>query len=997
MRHPFGRPSAMNPLLAAWVIVGTMYVLASPIAAAAQAPRTGAIIGRVTDARSGEPIPNVALQIEGSRLGAVAGPDGRYRLTGVPEGQHMLLALRLGFASKRQAVTVGAQDQTIDIVLDVSAVALDQIVVTGTAGATEKRAIGNAVATIDATAELDKSAAPDLSNLLRSRTAGVDIQPTAGRVGAGPSIQIRGPSSIGLSNSPLVYIDGVRVNSATGQGPTGLAGSLGTQGAAVGSRLNDIHPDDNESIEIVKGPAATTIYGTEASNGVIQIITKKGLQSATNQFRATVTEGPMWFRDDAGRIPTNYDKDKSGNIVTWNGVTASADSGHPLFKDGLERHYDMSVSGGRDQSRYFASLGYLNDYGIEPNNSQRSLNSHLNLSTQLGTNTDVTTSLNFVDQSTHLGTDVGASAMLGAIAGHILLFPAAGGFYPNYPAAVPQTLYDNAIGTNRFTGSTTLSNNLRSWFTQRAVLGIDYTANDRRAIEHYAPPNLAVFLPASAATGRIGQTLDRTTMITGDYSGTAKVDLTSALQSSTSVGGQFNNSESNSSFLGGSGFPAPGVEVVSAAATAVASTQSQIVNTTIGGYAQQQFAWRDRFFVVGGLRVDNNSSFGQEFKWVTYPKVNASWVISDEPFWKWASSLNTLRLRAAYGASGRQPSAFSALQTFSPVVGPGGTNAITAGSLGNADLRPERGVEAEYGFEGNAFERLSFSFTYYHKNTSNEIVNQPVSPSSGFSGSQLLNLGRVINHGVELDATYQAVQRRSFGWSINGNLTTIDDKILTNIPTAISNYGNYNIVGYPINGWWARRVVSADRDPNTNLATNIKCDGGAAGAVACTSAPFQYIGTPTPKLTGAIGNTFSIGKSWRFYVLTDFKSGNRELNINDIIRCNALAGAPLCRANYYPLEYSTVTLAEMSGNVSSVGDVDQYVQNASFVKLREVSASYTFPPRFLHIATPVSISVAGRELHTWTKYAGMDPEVAQSEQGTTPPLTHFLVTLHFTW
>ncbi|MGH7618624.1 MAG: SusC/RagA family TonB-linked outer membrane protein [Gemmatimonadaceae bacterium] len=999
MRQSFAPPTRRALLVAAWFALGTMQFLASPSDAAAQATQTAAITGRITDVRTGDPVPNATAQIEGTRLAGVAGPDGRYRIANVPAGARSLIVLRLGYASLRKSVTVVAgQDQTVDFGLQASAVSLDQVVVTGTAGEAEKRSIGNAVSTIDASTELQKSAAPDLTNLLRYRSPGVDIQPVAGRVGAGPSIQIRGPSSIGLGNSPLVYIDGIRVNSSTGLGPAGLSGKLGTQGAAVGSRLNDLNPDDIESIEIVKGPAATTIYGTEASNGVIQVITKKGAGTGSNQVNAQVSAGSMWFQDAANRVGTNYDKDKTGTLVLWNGVTAAQDSGHPLFKTGLERHYDVAVAGGRDQARYRASIGYQNDYGIEPNNSQRAFNAHLNLSTLIGPTTDVSTSLNFVDMSSHLGTDNGESALLASMVGHILVFPASAGYYPNYPVAVPQTLYDNAIGTNRFTGSTTLNNQLTHWFTQRAVLGIDYAANDRRAIEHYAPPDLAKFLPASAATGSITQTLDRTSMITADYSGTAKFDLTSSLNTATSVGGQFNNTEVNTSAIGGSGFPAPGVEVVSATSTPVAATQSATLNTNIGGYVQEQVAWRDLFFLTGGVRVDNNSAFGANFKWVTYPKVSASWVVSDESFWHWSDRINTLRLRAAYGASGRQPSTFSALQTFTPVVGPGGTNAVTAGNLGNSNLRPERSIETELGFEGDAFSRFSFNVTYYNKNTSSEIVNQPVAPSSGFSGSQLVNLGKVHNNGVELDGTFDAIRRRSFTWSINANLTTIHNEIKSNIPTTISNYGQYNIVGYPLGSWWARRAVSVDRDPTTGspIATSVKCDS-VGKAVACGTAPFEYIGTPTPKLTGAVGNTFTIGRSWRFYALVDFKRGHNELNQQELIRCAALIGVPLCRANYYPQEFGTAYLAETVGNVTSVGDVDQYMQNASFTKLREVSATYTLPRRFLGLASPASVTLAGRELHLWTNYRGLDPEIATAEQATTPPLARFIVTLNYAW
>ena len=972
--------------------LGALAVL--PSRAAAQGAQSGTIVGRITDTRTGDAIQSATVQVEATRLGGTTGVDGRFRIANVPAGARTIVVLRLGYASVRRSVTVTAgQEASVEIALQASAVSLDQVVVTGTAGEAEKKSIGNAVATIDASTEVEKSAAPDLANLLRSRAPGVDIQPVAGRIGAGPSIQIRGPSSIGLGNSPLVYIDGVRVNSASGLGPSSAAnGSLGTQGAAVGSRLNDINPDDIESIEIVKGPAATTIYGTEASNGVIQIITKKG--AGSNQLHVQVQDGALWFRDAANRVGTNYAKDASGKIIEWNGIQAAIDSGRPLYHTGLERHYDFSVSGGRDQARYYASAGYLNDYGIEPNNSQRAMNAHLNLSTLIGTNTDVSTSLNFVDMSSHLGTDNGVSVLFASMFGHPLVNPPTGGYYP-YPPAVPQTLYDNAIGTNRFTGSSTVNNQLTTWFTQRAIVGIDYAANDRRAIERFAPPSLAPFL-GTAATGRIGQTIDRTTIITADYSGTAKVDLTRALTSATSVGGQFNNTESNSSFLGGLGFPGPDAEVVSATATASTATQTASLNTNVGGYGQEQLSWRDRLFVVAGLRVDNNSAFGENFKWVTYPKASLSWVISDEPFWRWGNSINTLRLRAAYGASGRQPSTFSALQTFIPVQGPGGTNAVTAGSLGNPDLEPERSVETELGFESNLFNRLGLNFTYYKKNTSNEIVSQAIAPSAGFSGSRLINLGKVENNGIELDGTFQAISRRSFSWSVNGNLTTINNLVKSNIPVTVSNYGTYNIVGYPLNGWWARRVVSADRDPATGQAINIKCDS-AGKATACNVAAFSYLGTSTPKLTGAVGNTFTIGRSLRLYGLVDFKRNYRALNQNELIRCGGLVGKPLCRANYYPQEYDLTYLGETVGNITSLGNIDQYIQDASFVKLREVSATYTLPSRFIGIASPTSLTVAGRELHTWTKYRGLDPEISGFEQATTPPLQRFIVTLNFAW
>src|SRR5262249_37767086 len=235
-----------------------------------------------------------------------------------------------------------------------------------------------------------------------------------------------------------------------------------------------------------------------------------------------------------------------------------------------------------------AELGDGNDYGVEPNIRQRDYTAQENRSPPIGTSPDGSTSLNFIDMSTHLGADVGASALLGAMAGHPLLpgfAPGSFGFYPNYPPAIPQTLYDNATGINRFTGSTTLNNQLTPWFTQRGVLGIDYTDEDDRAIEHFAPPQLATFLSAGNAAGRLGQTLRRTTLFTADYSGTAKAALTSALVSSTSIGGQFNNAEADVSSIGGLGFPAPRVRTRSPAPPPETAAPTPTRNTHAGGAA----------------------------------------------------------------------------------------------------------------------------------------------------------------------------------------------------------------------------------------------------------------------------------------------------------------------------------------------------------------------------------------------------------------------------
>src|SRR5260221_14606118 len=365
-------------------------------------------------------------------------------------------------------------------------------------------------------------------SLIGARAPGVIIAPSTGRLGAGPAIQIRGRSSIGLDNSPILFVDGVRVNNATNAGPVAPAGRLGGQASNVSGRLNDISPDDIESIEIIKGPAASTIYGTEAASGVIQIITKRGAAGNRPQTSLVVEEGSIFLQNAAGRVPTNYDKDAQGNIVAWNGVQSEQDRGTPLYHTGQTRKYNASLSGGREALTYFVSTGYENDFCVEPNNSLRQANFRGNLSVQPAPNVDFTTSLGYTSISSHLGADIGASALLAAVVGHKLLFPNARGFYPNYTPDVPQTLYDNAQGVRRFIGSATLTHRPTDWLSHRLLVVLDETGADRPGIAKLtADPAIVGLIAAAAPGGSIGQTLRDKTDVTSEISAESKADLPS--------------------------------------------------------------------------------------------------------------------------------------------------------------------------------------------------------------------------------------------------------------------------------------------------------------------------------------------------------------------------------------------------------------------------------------------------------------------------------------
>jgi TonB-linked SusC/RagA family outer membrane protein len=985
--------------------------------------QTGTIAGRVMDQRSALPIADARIEIQGTSRTAATDAEGRYRIADVAPGARTVVARRIGYAGQRLSVTVATEGETTaDFSLVPSALTLDEVVVTGTAGAEELRSIGSKVATIDATEALSLSAAPTLGTLLSGRAPGVVVTTSTGRVGAGPAINIRGRSSIGLGNSPLIYIDGVRVDNAVQVGPGG-GGGFSAQGSQIGGRLNDIPPEDIERIEIIKGPAASTIYGTEASSGVIQIITKKGAAGPRPQFSLQMQQGRSWFRDAEGRLPTNYaacnaaailptsptpgcHNQAVGTIVTWNALEQEKARGRPIFRSGGSSLTSGSISGARNDVRYYVSGAFERDKGIEPNNELQQVSMHANLDLALHPTVNVSTSVNYVDLRARLGNDIGASAMFATVFGHSVLFPAARGFSLGFTPEITQEYWDNQQDVSRLTASGRIEHAPLSWLRHRLQMGVDYTGDDSRNLERFIPASVTnPFISATTAGGRIGQILRRGIGLTTDYSATATTRVRGPLSQSGSVGLQVFRKSDDFSFLGGFGFPGEGIETVSGAANPLPSQQTEQVNTTIGMYAQEKLDWRNRLFFTAALRVDNNSAFGEDLKWVTYPKVDASWVVSEEPFWRWTRAVSAFRVRAAYGESGRQPQTFSALRTFSPVQGPGGTNAVTPGSYGNPDLRPERGKEFEGGFDIALFDRVNVDVTYFNKKTTDLIINQAIAPSTGFSGSRPMNLGRVDNQGFEISAASEIFESNSVRWDLQASVATNRDEIkdMGGVPSVISAAGQFNQVGYPILGIYSRRVVSADRDPATNLATNVLCDGGAGQApVACATAPFVFLGTPTPKLSGTVGNTVTLFNNLRLYAMVDFKRGHLILNQNELIRCAFLLGAGMCEENFYPQNFSPLRLAESVGTANPTHIIDQYFEDASFAKLREVSASYTVPKRWVRGASDATISLAARELHTWTGFRGIDPDVNSQgsasgftgNQAVTPPLTRLVATLN---
>jgi TonB-linked SusC/RagA family outer membrane protein len=1002
MRQDLGQVSARSTSALvvpprAWRALVLLALVVAPLGA----QQTRTVTGTVLSAATLTPVQGADVRVQGAAAGVLTDVSGRFRLTNLPSEDVSLLVRRLRYQPFTQVVRAGTSD--VRVLLTEATVQLDQIVVTGTAVGTQQRSIGNAVSSINVNQELERSGVGDVGNLINARAAGVIVTSGSGRAGSGTGISIRGRSTISLNQQPLLYVDGVRVTNDV---------STGTrfQGGSGVARLNDISPEDIESIEIIKGPAAATIYGTEASNGVVQVITKRGRASDKPRWGFTTRQGTSWFQDAEGRIPTSYGKTATGQILTWNAIAQEKARGLDIWRNGRMQSYNGSVSGGTSLVQYFVSSVYDTDKGIEPNNYLDRFSGNANLNITPGSKIDINTRIGYVTGTTHLGSDYGLGAFAGALYGSPLsaiAAPLTRGFGFGVPPEVVWGLIDNSQELNRFTGSATFNHRPTSWFTQRFIAGLDQTAEDNQALQNFAPPEWRPLFTVTGARGQLLQDRRDITFTTADYSGTAKFALTKALESSTSFGGQYYRKRTRTSQVSGREFPAPGLKTAAAAALKDGS-QDYFTNTTIGLYAQQQFGLNDRMFLTGAVRVDNNSAFGEDFDFATYPKVSATWVISEEPFWK-LGAINTLKLRSAFGVSGLQPDVFTALRTFAPATGTSDAAIVTPQLIGNAALKPERGQELEVGFEAEAFNRLSVDFTYFSKQTKDAILLRPVAPSLGFPGNQYVNIGQVSNKGLELRATLQALTRENFGWEITTNLGTTKDNIddLGGIPfISFGGLPQRHVEGYPIGGLWAKRVTSATLDA-AGRAQNVQCDGGPTGQPQpCATAPVVFMGTITPKTTGAVSNSITLWKRLSLYGLVDFKRGHKILNTDEALRCAILT---VCEVNVSPEKFDPKYVANAQ-NGSALIIVDQFVQDASFAMLREVSASYSIPERYARSvrATRASVTIAGRNLHRWTNYTGLDPESRSLQnvnnsfqnafdQAVTPTLAQFIATINLTF
>jgi len=793
---------------------------------ALQAQGTGTITGTVRSATSAQALSSAQVYIVGTQIGTLTDEGGKFTLNNVPAGDHQVRVRLIGYSVQSKTVTVSSgQSTTLNFELGQKAIELSQIVVTGTGSAgVERKRLGNTIATIS-TSQLQNAPTQNVDEVLAGREPGVQILPSSGLAGEGSKIRIRGTSSVTQSSEPVIYIDGVRFTRSGGDFGTGA--SAGDYGVGAISPLDQIDPNSIARVEILKGAAAATLYGTEASNGVIQIFTKSGTSGA-----------PSWNFEVSGGaeiMPTNRLTDNAGFICPTSNTACESSVASPFsvaqqtamvqkrwgvtlspyqvltepeIKSAREtgRVVDAAgqVSGGSEDVTYFLAGRYHYNNGIygfgqfpdafrgTPGNQSDDRNEQVNGTLSL--NIFPADKIRVQTHAYYANTDQAAPQTANNIFGvwsalydvqpTLATCPANGpcnsltstNYFGN---AVFVTVHEaaqqtNHLGVDHFGGNSQISYQPTETVTLNGTVGADIVNNANNADVPFGW-NVDNFNQTNDITGYRAANTITTTTITGELRGSWDWQINPDFSSSFTAGGQgfFNSSTQRGGYA--YDFPGPGLANIQAGSEQY-TVEDFNQNLNAGFFAQDQFGLYNFAYVTAGFRGDANSAFGDNFSIVIYPKVSASLVFSDLPSWN-SNLLSTFRVRGAMGTSGLQPGDFDKFRTYESLPGPSGAG-IGPDNIGNSDLKPEKTTEIEAGFEAGLFnDRVSVDATGWHRTVNDMLVNQQFAPSGGFLNQQVENIGQLKSKGIDLKVNWQALQKDNLSLNLFANGAYLQQKV----------------------------------------------------------------------------------------------------------------------------------------------------------------------------------------------------------------------------
>ena len=1038
-----------------------------------QAQQAVTITGRVTN-DAGAPLSLASVYIEALGLGPQTAEDGRYQLT-VPAarvtGQQVSLGVRaIGFRNTSALITLTGGSLSRDFTLTANPLRLGEVVVTGSGTSTTVEKLGNTINSVKSE-DVQKSNEPNVVNALAAKAPGVEVTSQAGDPGAGSSIIIRGLKTIQGDGQPLFVVDGQPIDNSTLK-----TGDFADAGTAYTNRAADINPNDIESIEILKGAAASAIYGARAAQGVVLITTKSGRAGATRySFRST----SGW--DDVNRslpLQREFGRGDYGSAASAEcggpGCTPTSSSWGPRLAGGtpVYNHWDeafatghtfdnqLSVSGGDDRRTFFASLGntYQNGTIVGDHDKYNRTTGRLKATQFFGSKLRVGGNISYMDVRARYIQK--GNNLNGILLGLARTPPDFNNFpyvvngmhrsyrYPDPANTTDDRIYDNPFwvinrdentsDVNRAIGNFDISWDPMSWLNLKYTFGADYSADNR--IEGLPPQSAG-----DALTGQLWQGTYSNLQLDGNFTARAEKRWSSALNTSLTLGQNLNSRDLRQVQAKGTTYIDPNLFTLNNTVNSNLQSQNYTSLVRVAGYfAQAGVDLWDQLYLTAAVRADQSSTFPRADRTNWYPKASLAWNAFGTGSRGPVGPLSYLKLRAAYGAVGREPIPYQILDAFSGGAQGldygGGTTSPTQNGLGGLvsdtvkgapTLKPERTGEFEGGFDFGLFnQRIDGGITLYNAKTTDVIFYLPVPVSTGYK-NVTSNGGEITNKGVEVSLNARALESNKLRWEIGVNWAKNKNKLVelegADYVGLTGGFGNSVAVrGQPLGTFygtdWVRcryGIADADNFQSTSLgeSTDINALCRAAKApdgslfVDANGFPIQdpanrVLGDPNPDWISGIRNVFTLYKKFQISTLVDIKKGGVNWNGTRLALqrfgtyANTAARATcdenlVCTGNEQEfgvtMEKSPGVVGPGRGKKVPVGQnwwldglgnnfngpTGQGIEDGGYVKLREISAAYTWESarvRSLTGFTSIEFRLAGRNLSTWTDYSGIDPE-----------------------
>ncbi len=911
--------------------------------------------GKVTSATDKSAIPGVTIILKGTSKGTTTDLDGNYRLVVPVNG-----VLQFSYVGmKKQEVAINGK-KVVNVELAEDKVDLGELVVVGYS-TESKKLISGSFGVVNSE-EIKQVPIRTIDGVLQGKVAGVTINQNSGTPGGQNVIKFRGGSSINASNSPLVIIDGVTTI-------TGSYGQIGYSGQETDA-LTDLNPNDIEQFTFLKDASATAIYGARASNGVILITTKKG-----NAQKTSIT-----LNQSVGvqTMPKERILDLM-NAQEWNEYRGTNVQGIDTdwMKEILQRaptsNTELSISTGNNNTRLFISGNYYNQEGTVKGTAYDRFSGRLNVDHKVNQNFTIGGGVAI----TYSKNDrvEGDQTLFGPLP-NALSIPA---IYPVYnedgtynelgPYANPVAIINETINeafTNRTNANIFGTYKFLRNFTFTSKWGADFYL----LREHEYDPTTTRQGAKYNGLGIEGTTYVSNLMTSNvlQYAGTlAEKHNIEAL-----AGYQLEKYAIRSTYIEGIDFPNENLQYITSAGTIRAASASAGNSGMNSYFGQLKYNYKYRYIVTLTARADGSSKFGKNNRYGYFPAASFAWRMKEEMFMKDVNAISELKLRLSYGYTGNDgiPS-FASLGLYGGGYNYGGSSGIAPTQLPNPDLKWETTLQRGIGVDIGLFkDRINVVFDYYMNKTTDLLLERPIPTSTGFSTISA-NIGSLENKGLELAITSQNIKsdftwNTTFNWSTNRNKITElyqDQPILD-----LGRGGNSVMIDEPIGVFYG--LICLGVDPTTgNLVYDDLDDDGLI-----TSEDMTKTGDPNPDFTGGITNTFGY-KGFELSVFLQGVYGNDIFNGTFIyLESGGGEDNQTTRMVNRWKQPGDIT------NIPRVGDSylsTRFIEDGSFLRIKNVTLSYTLPQKMLKIFQNTSIRayITGQNLYTFTQYLGMDPEV----------------------